>query len=111
MPPAMSARPVLKLSQNGQWLRGASRKGRKNNSEGGTRKKMSRANAETFSASRVSRYNQVMASIEVSGKAMTNAPRNVERLASSAAASNSATLKRIFTINTGASQTGYFSLA
>ena len=106
MPPAMSARPTPKLSQNGQLLRGASRKGRKNNSEGGTRKKMSQANVFTLSASRVSRYNQVIASMEVSGRAMTNAPRKVERLASSAAASNSATLKRILTMNRVTSQTG-----
>lgn len=102
----MRAKPTLKLSQNGQWLFGWSRKGRKNNSEGGTKKKMSRANAATLSASRVSRYSQVMASIEVNGRAMTNAPRKVERLASSTAASRTATLKRILTINRTTSQTG-----
>lgn len=54
MPPAISAKPAPKLSQNGQWLFGWSRKGRKNNSEGGTRKKMSLANTATLSESRVS---------------------------------------------------------
>jgi len=102
----MRAKPTPKLSQNGQWLFGWSRKGRKNNSEGGTRKNISRANAATLSASRVSQYNQSMASMEVSGRAMTNAPRKVERLAISAAASNSATLKRILTMNRVTSQTG-----
>jgi hypothetical protein len=54
MPPAISAKPAPKLSQNGQWLFGWSRKGRKNNSEGGTRKNMSLANTATLSESRVS---------------------------------------------------------
>ena len=46
-----------------------------------------------------------MASMEVSGKAIISAPKKVERLAISAAASNSATLKRILTTNRVASQT------
>ncbi len=52
-----------------------------------------------------------MASIEVSGRAMMNAPSNVERLAISSAASNTPTLKRILTMNRVTSQTGKFSLA